>query len=389
MAGIGRKKPSEENNELSLDELKAQESEITNKIRNLLKGRKDKNDISREEKGEIRLQYSKLAQIAKVIASRSTDGDEQERYQDIFKKASAKAEMYGSVIKSAAPKTTMDDIKGQEETKRMVASFAFMASNPHLLAHYKMDGGLGLLMYGAPGTGKTMFAEAIANQMDLPLFIVTPADVFKSYVGESEQAVKEIFQEIDACPNGAILFIDECESIFSRRTADAKDYKAAVTTELLQRMNGFGVNGAKRVMIGATNRPDQIDPAYLRHKRFSHMVHVKPPDMPAKKAIIEARLKGIDLDGITVDEIAQMTQCERSVSTDIGEVVEESAYYSAADICGIMEEACRLALEQLEKTQSTTPIALTREMFEKAFKHIPPSISKDVLDTYNNFRKTD
>jgi ribosome biogenesis ATPase len=154
-------------------------------------------------------------------------------------------------------------------------------------------------------------------------------------------------------------------------------------------MNGFGVNGAKRVMIGATNRPDQIDPAYLRHKRFSHMVHVTPPDMPAKKAIIESRLKGIELDGITTDEIAQMTQCERVVMTDIGEIVEESAYYSAADICGIMEEACRFALEQLEATRSSKPIPLTREMFEKAFKKRPPSISKEVLDTYNNFRKAD
>jgi transitional endoplasmic reticulum ATPase len=389
MAGIGRKKPSEVNNDMSLDELKAQEQEISNKIRGLLSGRKDKNDLSREEKGELRLQYLRLSLTAKEIAMRSADSDEQEKYENMFKKASAKAEMYGSVIKTTTAKTTMDDIKGQEETKRVVASFAFMAKNDHLLQHYKMDGGLGLLMYGAPGTGKTMFAEAVASMMDLPLFIVTPADVFKSYVGESEQAVKQIFQEIDACPNGAILFIDECESIFSRRSSDAKDYKAAVTTELLQRMNGFGVNGAKRVMIGATNRPDQIDPAYLRYKRFSHMVHVTPPDMPAKRAIIESRLKGIELDGITVDEVAEMTKGERIVMTDIGEKVEVAGYYSAADICGAVEEACRLALEKLEETHSTQPIPLTREMFEKAFKKIGPSISKEVLDTYTNFRRGD
>ena len=154
-------------------------------------------------------------------------------------------------------------------------------------------------------------------------------------------------------------------------------------------MNGFGVNGAKRVMIGATNRPDQIDPAYLRYKRFSHMVHVTPPDMPAKRAIIESRLKGIELDGITVDEVAEMTKGERIVMTDIGEKVEVAGYYSAADICGAVEEACRLALEKLEETHSTQPIPLTREMFEKAFKKIGPSISKEVLDTYNNFRRGD
>ena len=139
MAGIGRKKPSEINNDMSLDELKAQEQEISNKIRGLLSGRKDKNDLSREEKGELRLQYLRLSLTAKEIAMRSADSDEQEKYENMFKKASAKAEMYGSVIKTTTAKTTMDDIKGQEETKRVVASFAFMAKNDHLLQHYKMD----------------------------------------------------------------------------------------------------------------------------------------------------------------------------------------------------------------------------------------------------------
>jgi SpoVK/Ycf46/Vps4 family AAA+-type ATPase len=111
--------------------------------------------------------------------------------------------------------------------------------------------------------------------------------------------------------------------------------------------------------------------------------------MPAKRAIIESRLKGIELDGITVDEVAEMTKGERIVMTDIGEKVEVAGYYSAADICGAVEEACRLALEKLEETHSTQPIPLTREMFEKAFKKIGPSISKEVLDTYNNFRRGD
>lgn len=190
-----------------------------------------------------------------------------------------------------------------------------------------------------------MFAEAIANAMNLPLFIVTPADIFKSYVGESEQAVKQIFQELDACPDGAILFVDECESIFSRRTQDTKDYKAAVTTELLQRINGFGVDGSKRIMIAATNRPDVIDPAYLRYKRFSHLIHVTPPDLEAKRAIIESKLEGIALDGVTAEDVLDMTERLTVKDTPLGRVSVREAYYSAADICGIVEEACRLALE--------------------------------------------
>ena len=203
---------------------------------------------------------------------------------------------------------------------------------------------------------------------------------------ETEEAEKQIFQEIDACPEGAILFVDECESIFSRRNQDTKDYKAAVTTELLQRINGFGVDGSKRIMIAATNRPDVIDPAYLRYKRFSHLIHVTPPDEEAKRAIIESKLSGIALDGITAAEVLDMSKGVTYKETALGMVAAQTAYYSAADLCGIIEEACRLALEKLQESGSTTPIPLTRDMFERAFKKIPPSISQELLDEYNNFR---
>ena len=385
MAGIGKVK-KEDKAEDSIESLEREFGESTDKIRQLLAGKKDKNSISEEVKTKLRAEYSRAAQIARTLSQRVTDEDEVKKYEDFFKRLSDRAASYGSVIKSRVPKTTFDDVKGLDNVKKLVKSFMFMAQNPEILKYYKLEGGLGMLMYGAPGTGKTMFAEAIANAMNLPLFIVTPADIFKSYVGESEQAVKQIFQEIDACPEGAILFVDECESIFSRRNQDTKDYKAAVTTELLQRINGFGVDGSKRIMIAATNRPDVIDPAYLRSKRFSHLIHVTPPDEEAKRAIIESKLSGIALDGITAAEVLDMSKGVTYKETALGMVAAQTAYYSAADLCGIIEEACRLALEKLQESGSTTPIPLTRDMFERAFKKIPPSISQELLDEYNNFR---
>ena len=385
MAGIGKVK-KEGRAEDSIESLEREFGESTDKIRQLLAGKKDKNSISEEVKTKLRAEYSRAAQIARTLSQRVTDEDEVKKYEDFFKRLSDRAASYGSVIKSRVPKTTFDDVKGLDNVKKLVKSFMFMAQNPEILKYYKLEGGLGMLMYGAPGTGKTMFAEAIANAMNLPLFIVTPADIFKSYVGESEQAVKQIFQEIDACPEGAILFVDECESIFSRRNQDTKDYKAAVTTELLQRINGFGVDGSKRIMIAATNRPDVIDPAYLRYKRFSHLIHVTPPDEEAKRAIIESKLSGIALDGITAAEVLDMSKGVTYKETALGMVAAQTAYYSAADLCGIIEEACRLALEKLQESGSTTPIPLTRDMFERAFKKIPPSISQELLDEYNNFR---
>ena len=138
-------------------------------------------------------------------------------------------------------------------------------------------------------------------------------------------------------------------------------------------------------MIAATNRPDVIDPAYLRYKRFSHLVHVTPPDKSAKRAIIESKLKGIALVGITVDDIAEETEKRTREKIKGAEVV--TSYYSAADICGIIEEACRLALEEIQANNSNQPIPLTKTMFDKAFDKIPPSISAEVLDIYEAFSR--
>lgn len=375
--------------QLSIEELTAQYSNTVAQIKKILATNKDVNDIRDKDKLELRTLYSRAAQYAKTLSDRTTDEDKSAKYRQDFVKLSAMAGKYGSVIRSQVPKTTMDDVKGLTEVKELVKSFVFMAQNPHLTQYYKLEGGLGMLMYGAPGTGKTMFAEAVANAMNLPLFIVTPADIFKSYVGESEQAVKQIFEEIDGCPDGAILFIDECESIFSKRNQDTKDYKAAVTTEILQRMNGFGVNGSKRIMIAATNRPDVIDSAYLRFKRFSHLVHVTPPDKEAKRAIIAGKLQNIALaPDITVEDILNMSENSGATVTSLGIVPSGADYYSAADICAIIEEACRCALKQLEVAKATTPIPVTRDMFVKAFAKIPPSISAETLKLYTDFRKS-
>lgn len=387
MAGIGKNSGATGEKQDSIEELKKQFNASHDKIAKIKNNRKDKNDLSREEQSELRREYLRMAQIAKTLSTRLNDESEAKKFADYAPQLTERAQQYGSSVSSTVPKTTFDDVKGLENVKKLVKSFTFMAQNPDVLKYYKLEGGLGMLMYGAPGTGKTMFAEAIANAMNLPLFIVTPADIFKSYVGESEQAVKQLFQELDACPDGAILFVDECESIFSKRTQDTKDYKSAVTTELLQRINGFGVNGAKRIMIAATNRPDVIDPAYLRYKRFSHLIHVTPPDREAKRAIIESKLKGIELADITCDDILEMTEKKRVVSDPNVGVYEECAgYYSAADICGIVEEACRNALEEMQEKGISTPLPLTRAMFEKAFKKTPPSISQELLDSYDRFR---
>lgn len=371
----------------TLSSLKSRLIECAGGIKKILSGVKDMNDCNDATREQLRIEYLRAAQLAEKISRLSTNSDEIKKFKTDAKDFMDMAKHYGSSVRSKIPDTTFDDVKGLDSVKKIVKSFIFISQNPDIIKYYKIEGGLGMLMYGAPGTGKTMFAEAIAHELQLPLFVITPADIFKSYVGESEQAVKQLFEEMDACPDGAILFVDECESIFNRRTQETKDYKAAVTTELLQRINGFGVNGSKRMIIAATNRPEIIDPAYLRYKRFSHLVHVPPPDMVAKRAIIESKLEGIALADITAEDVLDMTECKQTIVLPNGEEQEVvTDYYSAADICGIIEEACRLALEEIEEQKLSSVIPLTRAMFEKAFAKIRPSISAQLLQQYENFR---
>lgn len=383
MSGFGKK--SQAADETSLEQLEKNYAAAVENIRTILGGVKDKRDLRTEDKQKLCTEYLRASQFAQKLSERHTDAAKAEEYADKAKKLGKKATEYGSSVSHTVPKTTFDDVKGLDDVKKLVESFIFIAQNPDVIDYYKIEGGLGMLMYGAPGTGKTMFAEAIANKLQLPLFVITPADIFKSYVGESEQAVRQLFDEMDACADGAILFVDECESIFSKRTADTKDYKAAVTTELLQRINGFGVDGSKRIIIAATNRPDVIDPAYLRFKRFSHRVHVPPPDVTAKRAIIEGKLSGIALDGITTEDVVEMSEMYTKTTVPGTNVKVTTMYYSAADLCGIIEEACRLALEEIQKNNSRKPIPLRREMFEQAFNKLRPSISAETLKEYENF----
>lgn len=384
MAGIS-KKTTNDKPEYSKDDILKKYDETKNSIRSILGKYRDRRDMRPEDKQKLCSEYLRAADFAKKLSKCSVEAAEIEEYATNAKKFEKAAKEYGSNVSYDVPDTTFDDVKGLDDVKKLIESFIFLAEHPEVVSHYKIEGGLGILMYGAPGTGKTMFAEAIANRLRLPLFVITPADIFKSYVGESEQAVRQLFEEMDACADGAILFVDECESIFSKRTSDTKDYKAAVTTELLQRINGFGVEGSRRVIIAATNRPEIIDSAYLRFKRFSHRIHIPPPDREAELAIVESKLKGIDTE-VSPTELVDMLENRTLGYNEKKGRQDKMFFYSAADICGIVEEACRLAVDEVRKSGNPKNfLPLTREMFESAVSGSKPSISLADLDFYKNF----
>ncbi len=401
MAGFSKPHSSapENNNNADgqeLEQLEKELSDVSVEIRSMIGDTKDRNSLDLETRRRLSTKYVQAAGLSKELATRYIGNEQkQEEYTVLYKKLIKKAEEYGSSIQFEVPKTTLDDVKGLNEVKKVVQTFIYMARNPEILDAYKIEGGFGLFMYGAPGTGKTMFAKAVANALQLPLFVVEPSDIFKSYVGESEAAVKQLFEQINLCKSGAVVFIDECDELFSKRSSNSKDYKSAVTNQLLQNLNGFNTDGSKRILIAATNLPWMVDPAYLRYKRFSHHVHITPPDEEAMRSIIAGKLKNVPVGDVSVDDILFMLQqqCQAVVPTD-GSAGREQGYYSSADVCGIIEEACRLAVEKLIQTSmenGTQRIPtgnyppVTREMFEKAIRNKMPSINSKVLKRYDDF----
>ena len=151
MSGIGKPtgdKPVDNANK-SLDQLKKEFDELIAKIRGIIGPRKDKNQFSADEKRELRTLYNNAAKAAKKIYERAENDDAlEQKYKDLYKRCLDKAEAYGSIMKRETPKTTLNDIKGQQDVKNLIASFSFMANNPDMLKYYNMEGGLGFLMYG-------------------------------------------------------------------------------------------------------------------------------------------------------------------------------------------------------------------------------------------------
>ena len=163
MSGLGKKGAARDGQ--SVEELEAQYAQTVDGIRKILNGRKDKRDLSGEDKQKLRTEYLRASQLAQKLSTRHTDNEKTEKYRADAKKLSDRAAEYGSAITGKIPDTTFEDVKGLEEVKKIVKSFIFIAQNPDIIEYYKIEGGLGMLMYGAPGTGKTMFAEAIANSL--------------------------------------------------------------------------------------------------------------------------------------------------------------------------------------------------------------------------------
>jgi transitional endoplasmic reticulum ATPase len=182
----------------------------------------------------------------------------------------------------------------------------------------------GILLYGPPGTGKTFVVRALAHEAGSAFFPVKGAELLDKYVGESERAVRELFSRARAA-SPSIIFFDEIDSLAPVRGRSTTTVTDSVVAALLTEMDGITSRGNVAV-IGATNRPDLIDPALLRAGRFETQIEIGLPDAEARRALI-------DLSDVPfADDI------------DKGRLAEVTDGMSMADLAGVLREAALAAL---------------------------------------------
>ena len=180
------------------------------------------------------------------------------------------------------PGISFADIAGLTEVKDLILRRVLLPfRNPQLAEAYRRKPGGGVLMFGPPGTGKTMMGKAVATELDAPFFNVRCSDIMSKWVGEAEGNVKSLFQAARA-KLPAVLFFDETEALFSRRGSQAS-VMDRVVPEFLAQIDGLQHGSAGLLLLGATNRPWDIDPAALRPGRFGERVYIGLPDRPARQ----------------------------------------------------------------------------------------------------------
>ena len=266
------------------------------------------------------------------------------------------------------PDVHFSDIAGLDDVKKAITvRMINPVKYPEKYKLYNKKSGGGVLLFGPPGTGKTMIARAIACEVGAKFYVIKGSDIVSKWVGESERNIQSLFKTARA-DKLAIIFIDEMDSLLGRRGEDTHNDRRV--NEFLQQIDGFAGKAPNLLLLGATNRPWDIDGAALRPGRFSQKIYVPLPDAPAREFMFNKSLKGAPV----ADDVS------------VGELVSLTEGYSGADI----EEVCDRAKEDplLRSISTDSVVQVSRADFLTAIKSVPPSVSEEEVKRFERFIQT-
>lgn len=254
-----------------------------------------------------------------------------------------------------------EDIAGMHELKELLQQkVIFVLQNKELAEEYRLTPPNGMLLYGPPGCGKTFFAEKFAEQTGFAFILVKSSDLASVYVHGSQEKIGKLFKKAEENAPTVLCF-DEFDAFVPNRSAPGSSYVSSEVNEFLSQLNNCSHRGI--FVVATTNRPDMIDPAVLRTGRLDKHVYVPLPDHDARKEMFAIYLKGRPFDE-NIDLDALSDQTDGYIASDIAFIVNDTAM-----------------------TAAFTRAKITQALLEQAIKETRPSVSRDLLRTYEDLRE--
>lgn len=287
--------------------------------------------------------------------------DEYNRFKLDFER-----QLHGEASYEKESKVHMKDVIGLEDAKKALdEAIAIPLLHPDLVKKYDVSLINGILLFGPPGTGKTMLMRAVSNEYKgLTLIEINGAEIAREGVEKASATIKDVFDRAkDNAPS--IIFMDEIDGLITRRES-ASEFTAQITTEILTEMDNLKKYG-NVVVVAATNRPDALDPAILRPGRFDKLIFIKPPTVAERAEMFRNYLSNVPLDN----------------SIDYDQLAKDTQGFTGADIYNVCREAKTDALES--RISTGKDIDINMKGLEEVIKNIRPSAPEIVVGAYLSF----
>ncbi|MFA6023316.1 MAG: CDC48 family AAA ATPase [Candidatus Pacearchaeota archaeon] len=268
---------------------------------------------------------------------------------------------------------TYEDIGGlTDEVKKVREMVELPLKHPEIFERLGIEPPKGVLLHGPPGTGKTLLAKAVANESEANFILLNGPEIMSKFYGESEKKIRDIFNEAEKTAP-AIIFIDEIDAIAPKREDVQGEVERRVVSQLLTMMDGLKTRG-KVVVIGATNRPNSIDPALRRPGRFDREVEINAPDKQGRLQVLKIHTRNMPITkDVKLDELAAITH--GFVGADLSALAKEAAMSVLRRVLPKLElkEDEEIPQETLEQ------LKVTAKDFQEALKIVRPSAMREVL----------